>query len=86
MNGLTDRKLNIVSEDFPLTGIPMKHLVVHYFADPDFWMHGYFQGTWMHGYFQGTGKQDSDIFLNTHLFGAIRDLLQISPLILIELK
>lgn len=55
----------------------MKHLVVHYFADPDFWMHGYFQGT---------GKQDSEIFLNTQLFGAIRDLLQISPLILIEFK
>ena len=77
MNGLTDRKLNIVSEDFPLTGIPMKHLVVHFFADPDFWVHGYFQGT---------GKQDSEIFLNTQLFGAIRHLLQISPLILIEFK
>ena len=34
----------------------------------------------------GTGKQDSEIFLNMQLFGATRDLLQISPLILIEFK
>lgn len=41
MKGLTDRKSNIVSEDFPILRIPMKHSVVHYFTDPDFWMHGY---------------------------------------------
>ena len=77
MDGLTDGHLNIISEDVPLKGIPMKHLVVHYFADPDFWMHGYFQGT---------GKQDSKIFLNMQLFGAIKDLLQISLLILSKFK